>query len=173
MYLVVISAGSWAQDKCAALLAEVLATRGLAAYAGPPAAAVWIDFTGLDQRRYLTRPSYSATANLVGWIEGDHGQLPDVVHAELSWFNPRSGRSAYWHIVGPRTEDAWITAPVLPDPDLQPVNPQVVELTSLSVEGGYARLRELPVMITLRPLLEAPSGLVVYQNLGPGVFLPD
>ncbi|MFC5003397.1 hypothetical protein ACFPIJ_36955 [Dactylosporangium cerinum] len=40
MYLVDISAGSWAQDECAPLLAEVLATRGLPPYPGPPAAAV-------------------------------------------------------------------------------------------------------------------------------------
>jgi hypothetical protein len=39
IYLVDISAASWAQDECAPLLDEALAARGLPPYPGPPATA--------------------------------------------------------------------------------------------------------------------------------------
>jgi hypothetical protein len=149
---------------------------------GPRGEPTTIDFGADALREYQTVPRYVPEANAIGWIEGDRGRLPDAVLAELSWFFSDEQRSAsiYWRVFARRGEDARLTLPVLPDVMFQPTGFLDARVTNIGIEGGYDRLRELPVLGRFRdPLfrnelfenpgptswpIDAPAGRVVFMS---------
>jgi hypothetical protein len=140
---------------------------------GPPKTTTAIDVAPLALRAYLTMPDYDASTHRVSWLEGDHGVLADGVLARVLWSDARGGVAFSWNVLAPRGESAAIELPVLPDPDLRPFpDASVQELLNIKLDGGFARLRTMPLLGEWRPsserpwLLDAPSGRVVYQSLG-------
>ncbi|MDX2094242.1 MAG: hypothetical protein SFX73_40800 [Kofleriaceae bacterium] len=139
---------------------------------GPPQPATAIDVAPLSLRAYLTQPRYDPDTHRITWLEADQGVDTDGILVRFGWVEERGGTSVLWHVLGPRGMPASFALPALPDPDLRPPpTAEVEELMSIKLEGGFARLRALPLLGRWRPSsdrpwpLDAPSGRVVYQSI--------
>jgi hypothetical protein len=140
---------------------------------GPTGAPTTIEFGADLPRAYLTRPTYDPAAHRVGWLETDQGRLADAVLVQLQWF---STDNVAWQIFGRRGEGTSITLPVLPDPALAPIASPVTNVTTIAIDGGYDRLRALPLLGQLRDVgfgawpMDAPTGRVTFQTFGRAVL---
>lgn len=115
---------------------------------GPRGEPTTIDFGADALREYQTVPRYVPGANGVGWIEGDRGRLADALLAELQWFvsDELTTTTVKWRVFARRGEEPWLTVPVLPEPTLRPAGFINVDVTNIGIDGGYDRLRKLPLL---------------------------
>jgi hypothetical protein len=136
---------------------------------GPTGAPTTVDFGADLPRAYLTRPVYDPARHRVGWLEADQGRRADAVLVQLEWF---SSDSITWRIFGPRGDDTAIALPALPDPVLAPIDFPVTNVTTIAIDGGYDRLRALPLLGRLDNVgfgawpMDTPTGRVTFQTSG-------
>lgn len=125
-------------------------------------------------RPYLAYPQYSPRANIVGWIEGDRGRRADAVLVQLYWTARTDLREldVYWNLFTARGDETWVTLPSLPDLLLRPTNAFVEDVTNFAIEGGYERLRSLPLLARWPHFgaspswpIDAPEGRVTFTSV--------
>lgn len=112
---------------------------------GAPAATYALDLTGLLLPGFLGEPpAYDVTARRVRWMEEDpNGATPDLTVAQIDVFGV--DRTWHWTVAAPYTAGE-LAFPVLPGDvaDWTPVDtddPQVAEVTSVKLPGGYDAVR--------------------------------
>jgi hypothetical protein len=87
-------------------------------------------------RSYTTRPQLHASATNVQWTEEPEGVVGDLVMLELQW-TPAMAMKRTWQILAPRTDAAIVRYPVLPLPDLRPIDDAwITKLTTIAVDGA-------------------------------------
>lgn len=138
---------------------------------GPSSTRTVVDAGVVRLRPYVEHPRYQPEASLVRWDEGSEGAVANAVLAVLSF--PRSEMTPEWRwtVLAPRGEDPTLRLPVLPRADLVPPADAIIhELSSLSIEGGYDRIR--PYLLGLWQQdgawpADTDAGRVDYQRLSP------
>ncbi|MDX2094243.1 MAG: hypothetical protein SFX73_40805 [Kofleriaceae bacterium] len=138
---------------------------------GPRGEPTEIDLDRGLLRTMLTFPRYHPDTRTVSWLERDQGELADATLVQLRWTDEETFTNVVWRMFVERTNNARVTLPLLPDPRLQPVNAVVDDVTNFAIDGGYERLRALPLLGRWNPfdwndfLTESsPTGRLVYQS---------
>ncbi len=138
---------------------------------GPSSTRTIVDAGAVQLRPYLDRPRYEPEANRLRWEEGSAGTVANAVLAVLTF--PRSDITPEWRwtVVAPRGEEPTLRLPVLPRAELvAPVGAVIRELSSLSIEGGYDRIRPYLLGIWQQDGVwpaDTDAGRVDYQRLSP------
>lgn len=131
-------------------------------------------------RQLLTFPVYEPTTHSVSWLERDQGQRADATLVGISWQDESTLATMHWRMFVERTNNTRITFPRLPGATYQPPHAFVETLTNFAIEGGYERLRKLPILERWNPndfrwnawMLDRPEGRLIYESAGPSGGLP-
>lgn len=100
---------------------------------GPADTAMEVALGNHALRSYTTRPRL-AEDNTVQWTEEPDGAVGDLVLLELSW-SPPQAQSRIWKILSPRTDATVVRYPVLPVPEMRPLEDAwVTELATLAID---------------------------------------
>lgn len=143
---------------------------------GTPSTDVTIDFQATTLRPYLERAAYVRAEHALRWTESTAGDVPQAVLATFTWnLGGPGSKNVVWTALAPRGEQPVLKLPVLPDPTLTPGSNATVnlaqQLASIVIDGGYHRIRQLPLMGRFsageRWPPDGPTGRVVYQDLAP------
>jgi len=138
---------------------------------GPSSTRTVVDAGVVRLRPYLERPSYQPDASMLRWKEGSEGTVASAVVAVMTFPRNEITPAWRWTVLAPRGDDPTIRLPVLPRADLIPPADAVIsELSSLSIEGGYDRIRPYLLGIWQQDGVwpaDTDAGRVDYQRLSP------
>jgi hypothetical protein len=131
-------------------------------------------------RAMLNFPRYDPATGIVSWLERDQGRRADAALVAVGWIQ-RDGTNVHWRMFVERTNNARIAFPRLPGGMYRPESAYVEHLTNFTIDGGYERLRKLPILGQWEPnafrwnawIIDAPEGRLNYESTGASGGLPD
>jgi hypothetical protein len=104
---------------------------------GPSTSSTQVDLTTAAPRNLTSRPTFDLTSYTLDWSESGGGDAGDAVWVRMGF------GSFTWTVIGKHTDETLLRLPVLPHPDLRPVQETFFlgGFAVLAMAGGYDRLR--------------------------------
>lgn len=138
---------------------------------GPSSTRTVVDAGAVRLRPYVEPPRYQPEASLVRWEEGTDGEVANAVVAVMTFPRNEITPEWRWTVLAPRGDEPTLRLPVLPRAELVPPADAVIsELSSLSIEGGYDRIRPYLLGVWQQDGVwptDTDAGRVDYLRLSP------